>query len=63
MGGKEGAGFLFSMAGRFVTGKGKVVPLKADNKVVPSELHSMKSIRAVLELSPGQVLRADQTEN
>lgn len=47
--------FLFSVANRFLKGMGKVIPLKAGN----TELHSMKSIRAFLELSPGQVLRAD----
>lgn len=47
--------FLFSLANRFLKGLGKVMPLKAGN----TELHSMRLIKAFLELSPGQVLRAD----
>lgn len=47
--------FLFSEANRFIKRIEKVIPLKAGN----TELHSMKSIKAFLELSPGQVLRAD----
>lgn len=44
------------MANRFLKGVGKVIPLKAGN----TELCSMKSVRAFLELSPGQVLSADE---
>lgn len=51
--------FLFSEANRFIKGVENVFPLKAGN----TELHSMKSIKAFLELSPGQVLRADGAEN
>lgn len=56
---REKAGFLFSMVERFIKGVGKVLHLKAGN----TELPSMKSIRAFLDLSPGQVLRADGAEN
>lgn len=59
MGERKKQEFLFSVANRFIKGMGKVIPLKAGN----TELHSMKSIRAFLELSPGQVLRADGAEN
>lgn len=59
MGERKKQEFLFSVANRFIKGMGKVIPLKAGN----TELHSMKSIRAFLELSPGQVLRADGVEN
>lgn len=51
--------FLSSMANRFLKQMGRVIPLKAGN----TELHSVKSIRAFLELSPGQVLGADGAEN
>lgn len=51
--------FLFLEASRFIKGVEKVFPLKAGNTV----LHSMKSIKAFLELSPGQVLKADEAEN
>lgn len=59
MGERKRQEFLFSKADRFIKGMGKVIPLKAGN----TELHSMKSIKALLELSPGQVLRADGAEN
>lgn len=51
--------FLFSMANGFLKRMGRAIPLKAGN----TELHSVKSIRAFLELSPGQVLGADGAEN
>lgn len=51
--------FLFSMANGFLKRLGRAIPLKAGN----TELHSVKSIRAFLELSPGQVLGADGAEN
>ena len=51
--------FLFLMANTFIKGMGKVIPSKAGN----TEPHSMKSIKAFLELSPGQVLGADGVEN
>lgn len=51
--------FLFSKANRFIRRIGNLIPLKAGN----TELHSMKSIKAFLELSPGQVLKADGAEN
>ena len=50
--------FLFSMANGFLKRMGRAIPLKAGN----TELHSVKSIRAFLELSPGQVLGADGAE-
>lgn len=50
---------LFSLANRFTEGLGKVIPLKASN----TELHSMKSIKAFLQLSPGHVLTVDGAEN
>lgn len=59
MGERKWQEFLFSKPNRFIKGIGKVIPLKAGN----TELHSMKSIKAFLELSPGQVLRADGAEN
>lgn len=55
MGERKRHEFLFSKADRFIKGMGKVIPLKAGN----TGLHSMKSIKAFLELSPGQVLRAE----
>lgn len=51
--------FLFSMANGFLKRMGRAIPLKAGN----TELHSVKSIRAFLELSPGQVLGTDGAEN
>lgn len=56
---RERRAFAFSVANRFIKGMGQMIPLKAGN----IEPHSMKSIRAFLELSPGQVLRADGAEN
>lgn len=47
------------MANTFIKGMGKVIPSKAGN----TEPHGMKSVRAFLELSPGQVLGADGAEN
>ena len=47
------------MANTFIKGMGKVIPSKAGN----TEPHGMKSVRAFLELSPGQVLGADEAEN
>lgn len=47
--------FLFSGANRFLKGVGNVIPLNAGN----TELHSMKSSKAFLKPSPGQVLSAD----
>lgn len=59
MGGKEEAGIFVLKGWQIHKGMRKVILLKADN----IELHSMKSIKAFLELSPGQVLRADGAEN
>lgn len=50
--------FLFSIFNGFLKRMGRAIPLK-----VCTELHSVKSIRAFLELSPGQVLGTDGAEN
>lgn len=59
MRGRRRQEFLFSKANRFIRRIGSLIPLKAGD----TELHSMKSIKAFLELSPGQVLKADGAEN